>query len=134
MSYVKKTWASGDTITSAALNNIENQVATNEPFRIPFTLTFVDEAPVVTTTVAFAAAKAAKLAGQSLIALASMEGLEFTLPLAATSNPEDPSDFLFSAAINMNGADETPEPTLYRIDFSANNATFEMLPLTPASA
>ena len=134
MSYVKKTWASGDTITSAALNNIEGQIATNEPFRIPFSLTFVDDAPVVTTAVTFEAAKAAKLAGRILEAIVSMEGLEITLPLAATSNPEDPSDFLFSAAINMNGADETPEPTLYRVDFAANNATFEMLPLTPASA
>lgn len=134
MSYTKKTWHDGDVITAAALNNLENQTALNEPFRIPFALTFVDDTPVVTTTVTFEAAKAAKLAGQSLVALVSMEGLEFTLPLAATTTPEDPSNFLFSAAFNMNGADETPEPTLYRVDFSANDATFEMLSLTPASA
>lgn len=42
MSYTKKTWASGDTVTSSALNNIETGIDNLQPFVVTLTPTEAD--------------------------------------------------------------------------------------------
>lgn len=52
MSYTKKTWASGDTVTSAALNNMEGGIdAAANPFIVTLTPTAQDFSGVMDKTV-----------------------------------------------------------------------------------
>ena len=52
MSYTKKTWASGDTVTSAALNNIETGIDDLQNFVVTLTPTALDYSGTMDKTVA----------------------------------------------------------------------------------
>lgn len=128
MSYTKKTWHDGDVITAAALNNIENQTAQNEPLYVPFTVG--ESGDTVSTTAVFSEVKAAYLSGRSLIAEVSAESLLFMAPLVAVSAPADPDSFNFAIEVDTSESEEESNAAMYQIGFSANAAVIRVLPRT----
>lgn len=135
MSYVKKTWASGDTITSAALNNIENGVEANEtaaasaassaaaatPVHVPFTLTSGAGGVDGTTTATFAEVAADVLAGKTVIAEAVVnESVVAYLPCTIHTPVSSPTVLLFAGVAYIDFGSGTAKSTLVQISLSSS--------------
>ena len=148
MSYNKKTWAEGDKITSAALNNMEDeleQLDASQPMTVSFVITEVDGQETVTADKTFAAVKAAVMAGASVSADIVWQGVPLVIRAALLSygqeadtdesepDESDLDELQFSAMVNWAEAGEDPEPVLLSITFKEDESgSISVIPLTPA--
>lgn len=139
MSYTKKTWHDGDTITAAGLNNMETGIKNNDtavaaatPFVVPVTITMDGDTPVATPSVTFAQVKDAYAAGRPLSAeLALPEDVGYlTLQQRITDKKTNQSMFSFSDVADFSGTGETPAPSFYEFVMTAAGAEVRIIPLT----
>ena len=157
MSYEKKTWQTDDVITSAALNNIEEQVAANEaadvqnaaaisaadakaekgnPLRPEFTVSEdAGGALTATTDAVFADVAAAVAAGREVEAVVTLAklGVVIYLPLRIRIPAANPTTLGFEGTLDMSAGGKTVV-TMYTITFTAAGATAQASPVRGADA
>lgn len=129
MSYTKKTWHDGDTITAAGLNNMETGIKNNDtavaaatPYYVPFSVSDDGGTPVASTTASFADVKAVVQAKKRPVtAEIEVEDAAAVLygGLISKTPISEPEELTFAAVIDL-GSAESPAPQLLEIIFSAD--------------
>lgn len=141
MSYTKKTWHDGDTITAAGLNNMETGIKNNDtavaaaasaaaaasdaaadaaPLHVPFTMAVDGEGHMsVTTTADYATVRAAAIAKRTVIAdVAVPGGMLVMSPLWGYND----TDLFFSVQIMPDSGASAAE--FYSMYWSATQVLF----------
>lgn len=134
MSYTKKTWHDGDTITASGLNNMETGIKNNEiaaaaaaaaaanaaPLHVPFEIIVDGQGNMsATTTADYATVRAAVIAGRTVIAdVTAPGGLRLRVQLWGWND----TDLFFSVQIMPDSGATTAE--YYSMYWSAIEVLF----------
>lgn len=154
MSYEKTTWATDDTITANALNNMESGIETVEskadaadekaekgnPQCVPITLTEGEGGELTgATTAVFSEVKAEVIAKREVYAEVSLGNtLLFFASLKCASPAADPGALVFNSTIDFSdepeeeGGEETVDVRLITITLTAEGVAVKVRPLAVA--
>ena len=127
ISYPKNSWSTGDTITAAKLNRIENGIYDTDaaataagPLLVPFTVAVDEQGHMsATTTASYATVRAAAEAGRTVIADATVPG-GMTLRVPCWGFNE--TDLFFALLMMPDSGAETAE--YYSVYWSAVRVLF----------
>lgn len=142
MSYTKKTWHDGDTITAAGLNNMETGIKNNEtaaaaaaaaaanaaPLLVPFEIIVDGQGNMsATTTADYATVRAAVIAGRTVIADVTAPG---NMKLRVQTWGYSDTDLFFAVLMMPNSGATQAE--YYSVYWSASEILFrpKTVPLT----